>query len=287
MTVTVKPLVQARHYRPNRRAAVRLVVVHDMEAPEKSATAENVAAWFAGSNAPEASAHDCIDNDSVVPCVRDEDEAWAAPGANRDGIQLELAGYAAQNLDEWLDVYGRALLDNAAQRTAARCVKYGLPIRRLSPAQVKDGVSKGICGHIDVTRAFPELGTGHVDPGSGFPWSYFLALVRHYAGQDEKPEPRTATPLRVDGVLGTLTVRRFQAYLNAQAAVKPKVRVDGDLGPATWFAVDLWLSVHEPNGQAGGDTIRPLQRRLGVDADGKLGPVTIKALQAFLNRRAA
>lgn len=281
----VKDLVQARNYHPGRRDAVRLVAIHDMEAPENANTAENIAHYFE-TTTTQASAHDCIDNDSVVPCVRDEDEAWAAPGANRDGIQLELAGYASQTLDEWTDAYGRQLLDNAAQRTAQRCVKYGLPVRRLSVAQVKDGVSKGICGHVDVTNAFPALGTGHTDPGPGFPWSYFLGLVRHYKdeGTEKPPAPKPA-PLVVDGDLGTLTVRRLQAYANAHGAT-PKVVVDGDLGPATWKGVQQWLAVTPADGTPERDTTRALQRKVGSDVDGILGVATIKALQVYLNTHA-
>jgi hypothetical protein len=284
--VNVKSLVQARNYHKGRRAAVRVVVIHDMEAPEKTTTAENIAAYFAGAGAPEASAHDCIDNDSVVPCVRDDDEAWAAPGANRDGIQLELAGYAKQTLDEWLDAYGRQLLDNAAQRTAQRCKTYGLPVRRLSVAQVKDGATKGICGHVDVTKAFPALGTGHTDPGSGFPWSYFLALVRQYVGDAPKPPAPKPTPLVVDGDLGTLTVRRLQAYLNAGGWATPKLTVDGDLGPATWRAVQVWVGVTPADGTPEPGTVRELQTQVGAARDGVLGVSTVKALQTYLNAHA-
>lgn len=281
----VKSLVQAKNYRPNRRDAVRLVVIHDMEAPESASTAENIAHYFA-TTTTQASAHDCIDNDSVVPCVRDSDEAWAAPGANRDGIQLELAGYAAQNLDEWLDAYGRQLLDNAAQRTAQRCKTHNIPVRRLSVAQVKDGTSKGLCGHVDVTRAFPELGTGHTDPGPGFPWSYFLALVRQYVSDAPKPPAPKPTPLVVDGDLGTLTVRRLQSFLNAGGWAKPKLVVDGDLGPSTWKAVQVWLGVAPADGTPEPATTRELQTMVGVTRDGILGPNTIKALQRYLNEHA-
>lgn len=275
--------VQARNYTPGRRKPIRLVVMHDMESPEKPNTAEACADYFAHTTR-EASAHDCVDNDSAVQCVHDGDTAWAAPGANSDGIQIELAGYAKQALDDWLDPYGKQLLEMAAQRVALRCKKYGIPVRWLSVAQVADGVTKGICGHADVTKAFPALHGTHTDPGSGFPKSYFLGRVRVALGDPpvDPPHPPGPTPLRVDGVLGTLTVRRFQSYLNAHGA-RPRLVVDGDVGPSTWKAVDLWLDVSPANGTPGHDTVRALQRKVGSSADGILGSNTIRALQRFLN----
>ena len=75
---------------------IDLLVIHTMEAPEKPDTAENVAKWFAGSTAPQASAHYCIDADSIVQCVQDRDVAWHAPGANHNGLGFEHAGTAGR-----------------------------------------------------------------------------------------------------------------------------------------------------------------------------------------------
>ena len=54
MAVTTIPFVQARNYTRGRSNAIDLLVIHTMEAPEKPTTAENVANWFAGSSAPQA-----------------------------------------------------------------------------------------------------------------------------------------------------------------------------------------------------------------------------------------
>jgi hypothetical protein len=37
---------------------------------------------------------------------------------------------------------------------------------------------KGICGHADITAAFPQDNGTHTDPGPTFPWSQFLGLVQ-------------------------------------------------------------------------------------------------------------
>src|SRR6476469_11249703 len=103
------PFAQARNYPHHRSNPIDVIVIQTMESPEKPDTAESVAAWFAGSSAPQASAHYCIDANSVVECVRDTDVAWHAPGANHNGIGLEHAGRAAQSAADWNDEYSTKL----------------------------------------------------------------------------------------------------------------------------------------------------------------------------------
>jgi hypothetical protein len=164
------PFVAARHFYAGRNRPIRLIVVHDMEAPEQATTAESVASYFAGPNASDASAHFCIDNNSVVQCVKAGDTAWAAPGANADGVHLEHAGYARQSRAEWLDPYSESCL-NWSSLVAAEVVKalaaFGVdvPVRRLSVPEVAGGVVRGFCGHIDVTRAFRR--SSHTDGDAG------------------------------------------------------------------------------------------------------------------------
>ena len=169
------PFVKARHFRagaPPR--AVRVIVIHSMEAPEKGDTAENVARFFATTER-EASAHLCIDSDSTVRCVRDDDVAFAAPGANADGVHLELAGFARQTESEWLDAFGVLMLERAAVTTADYCSKYGIPARRLSNAELADKANRGIVSHAQVSEVFKK--SDHTDPGEGFPWAFFLDRV--------------------------------------------------------------------------------------------------------------
>ncbi len=171
------PVVKARFFNdvPGRRA-VRVIVIHSMEAPEKGETAENVARFFQNTPKP-ASAHLCIDNNSIVQCVFDNDVAFAAPGANNDGIQLELAGFAKQTREEWLDPYGVLLLENAASAAAQYCLKYGIPAVHLTDEELRAG-QKGLIGHVQATRVYKK--STHTDPGEGFPWDHFVARVRHH-----------------------------------------------------------------------------------------------------------
>lgn len=174
------PFVQATHFYVGHRRPVRLVVIHDMEAAESRTTAENVARWFAsGASAPRASAHFCVDQDSIVQCVRGGDTAWHAPGANADGIGIEHAGYARQSRDQWLA--DDAMLNLSALLSAELVTVLGrfgvtVPLRRLSVAEVADGRTPGFCGHIDVSSAFHR--SSHTDPGLHFPWRDYLAKVQ-------------------------------------------------------------------------------------------------------------
>ena len=191
------PVVMAKHFKDvTSKRAVRVIVIHSMEAPEKGETAENVARFFQNTERP-ASAHLCIDNNSIVQCVLDNDIAFAAPGANGDGIQLELAGFARQSRAEWLDPYGVLLLENAANAAAQYCLKYDIPVKHLTDEELKGG-QKGIIGHVQASRVFKK--SDHTDPGEGFPWDHFLDRVNHHRAERLKTAATTrggAEPLRV------------------------------------------------------------------------------------------
>jgi N-acetyl-anhydromuramyl-L-alanine amidase AmpD len=179
--------VKARHFKDvATRRTVRVIVIHSMEAPEKGETAENVARFFQNTERP-ASAHLCIDNNSIVQCVLDNDIAFAAPGANSDGIHLELAGFARQSRAEWLDPYGVLLLENAANAAAQYCLKYDIPVRQLTDDELEDG-DKGIIGHVQASRVFKK--STHTDPGEGFPWDHFLDRVKHHRAERLKTAAR-------------------------------------------------------------------------------------------------
>jgi N-acetyl-anhydromuramyl-L-alanine amidase AmpD len=172
------PFVQAAHCGPSRKGdPIWLIVIHTMEAREKPRTAYNVAFWFAGTNAPQASAHYCVDSDDTVQCVKEDVIAWAAPGANRYGIHIEHAGYASQKPIDWQDEYSQKMLHRSAALAAEIAHRYAIPIVKLSPGDLQqDPAATGFCGHVDVTIG-RNAGHGHTDPGSSFPWDQYLGMV--------------------------------------------------------------------------------------------------------------
>lgn len=174
------PFIEAKWYQkweaPPARRPVRVIVIHDMEFYEKADTAEVIAKDFATRPATnKGSAHICVDNNSIVQCVRDNDIAYAAPGANNDGIQIELAGYQKQSPAEWLDPYGITLLALGGDAVAQYLLKYDLPPNKLTDADLLAG-RRGIVGHDQVSRVYKR--STHTDPGVNFPWDYFMNVVR-------------------------------------------------------------------------------------------------------------
>lgn len=151
---------------------IDLIAMHTMEAPEALQTAENVANYF---KTVKASAHWCVDADSRVRVVLDQDMSWTLPGAQARSLNIELAGYARQTPADWEDPYSRAMLEIAAYCAADGVIDYNIPIRHLSDDEIRNG-SKGFVGHVDVNRVYKK--STHWDPGPSFPWDYFLSRVQ-------------------------------------------------------------------------------------------------------------
>lgn len=167
------------------RTSVQLVVIHDTEGSEGITSAEDGAAYDQR-RTDGTSTHYFHDQDSTVQCVRTEDIAHAArTQGNRRGIQHEICGRAGQGAAGWADAASRGAIDQCARQVARDCRKWDIPARRLTPAQVAAG-QKGICGHVDITAAFPQDNGDHTDPGPTFPWETFIGLVNDYLSGDEQ-----------------------------------------------------------------------------------------------------
>lgn len=177
--------IQAKNYNKSSGRDIKLIVIHDMEYPEKAGAALWCANFFAGSQAPKASAHYCVDNNEIIQCVKDEDVAWHAPGANRNGIGIEHAGYAKQTASDWMDDYSREMLVLSAGLVADLCDKYGIPVKRLTVEELAAG-EKGIVGHADVSK---WKGGGHWDPGPNFPWDWYLDQIVRSTANTMTPVP--------------------------------------------------------------------------------------------------
>jgi peptidoglycan hydrolase-like protein with peptidoglycan-binding domain len=171
------PFVQARFY-GHRRTIVDKIVLHCMEAPEASTRAERCAQNMATlpADAEPKSSHYYADSDTVVQGVLDHLVAFAAPGANHDGIQIEHAGYARQSTAEWLDDFGVRMLWLSAQLVARKVRERSLPIRFLRAADLLRKGARGITTHHEVSIAFGL--SDHHDPGPGFPMAWYLQQVQ-------------------------------------------------------------------------------------------------------------
>lgn len=182
--------VEPKSWTNANRTSVQLIVIHTTEGHERATSAEDGAAYDAR-RTDGTSTHYFHDQNSTVQCVRTNDQAHTARRqGNRRGIQHELCGRAGQSDAQWDDAASNGTLRRAARQAARDARKWNIPVRHLTVAQVRNGY-KGFCGHYDITRAFPEDGGTHTDPGPNFPWTEFLNLVR----AELAPPPEEENPV--------------------------------------------------------------------------------------------
>lgn len=224
------PFVPAKGYTRTSGRAVDLIVVHTIEAPETAQTAEGCARYFQTTDR-QVSAHYCVDNNTIVQCVRERDVAWCAPGANHDGIHLEHAGYARQSAQDWRDTYSRQMLERSAKLAADIAARHRIPVVWLSPLALIQG-RRGFTSHNNVSVAFKR--SNHWDPGAGFPHDRYLADVARHLDRDE-PAPRTPTVTREEWTWRRwrLGEGEFRDHGPHVLSVRPKwIR---ELIPAEWW----------------------------------------------------
>ena len=236
---------------------VDVVVIHTMEMDEKGDTAESCAHYFSQPSA-QVSAHYCVDDNSVVQCVKEEDIAWHAPGANHNGIGVEHAGRAAQTGRDWGDPYSTSMLALSAALVGGVCARHKIPVVWLQPADLVAG-KRGITSHANVSKAFKR--GSHWDPGDGFPIEKYLAAVRAATGggaaggQQVKADP----PTLQRGAKGW-QVKRLQQQLRLAGAYPPPAPLNGVYDNLTYTAVYGFQAAN------------------GLAKDGICGPVTWRAL---------
>jgi hypothetical protein len=164
------PMVQAKWFTHGGNENPTRIVVHRMEAPEKGDTAESCARYFQTTTRP-ASAHLCVDNNSIVRCVNDGDIAYHAP-PNKGSLGIEHAGLG----EDWAagGQYDVDMLALSAKAVARWCRQYNIPVVWLSPQDLRDG-KHGITSHYNVSQAWRQ--TSHTD-GQFFPYAAYLVMVR-------------------------------------------------------------------------------------------------------------
>lgn len=169
------PFLPARDFTPANRAVVDLIVIHTAEVAPLSTSAEALMqACHRGGMNPDgtkrlASWHFAIDDNSITQSVRETDVAWHAPGANSNGIGIELATRAATA--NWTDPYHTAMLDLAARLVAKLCVDWSIPLVAVDVAGLLLK-RRGITRHMDVSNAFKK--SSHQDPGPHFLLTSFV-----------------------------------------------------------------------------------------------------------------
>lgn len=199
-----------------------VIVIHTTDGHEGPNDAENGAAYDKR-RTDGTSTHYFVDSNSIVQEVEHKDEAHAARSHGNDiGIQIEICGLALQSATQWNDPVSKATLENAARLVVAirKTGNFGSVVR-LSPAQLRQswngGKVRGICGHIDITQAFPEDNGTHTDPGSHFPWSAFLNRIK--ALEAPTPKPPVAEEIPVDQTAFNKLMDGWAASPNGKKAI--------------------------------------------------------------------
>lgn len=252
--------VPAAHYTDASRTprAIRRIVLHSMEMEEGPTTALKCLNYF-HSTTKSASSHFCTDNQHVGQGVGLEDVAWAAPGCNSDGVQIEQAGFAAQTAAEWKDAFGLGLLQTTGGLVAWLCTYLSIPPVYIDRGGLLAGKS-GITTHVQVSLAYRR--SDHTDPGKYYPMGDLLAIVRAKmgsgAGQVVPSEPERWDPITVGGITFCtkfakwLPLARGQKFWAETVALQhalngyitptglPRLVVDGDFGGKTETFLRAW-----------------------------------------------
>lgn len=237
-----------KSYTPGRKSGQpSVIVIHTTEGSEGGDSAENGAAYDKR-RTDGTSTHYFVDSNTIVQEVEHKDEAHAARTHGNDiGIHIEICGRAGQTDAQWNDEASADTLENVARLVVAIRKKGSFPLTRLSPADLRAG-KRGVCGHVDITKAFPEDNGTHTDPGPRFPWSWLFKRVTELerGSVAKKQHSRADLDGQVINIVkygdddrdyeGYWAVTRLQRLLGFQ-----KDDVDGIYGNQTRAAVKAWM----------------------------------------------
>lgn len=159
-------------------ARVRLVVLHTTEGARD---VDSLGAYF--QRVTNVSYHGAMDDDRFETYVYYSEASWSILSANPYSDNAAFCAFSAWDRAEWLR--HPRMIELGAAWVAERCVARGLPIRRLTPAEVAAAAYDpshpgGVIMHRDYTLATGD-GT-HTDCGDGLPWDVILARAQQLAG---------------------------------------------------------------------------------------------------------
>lgn len=246
---------------PRGSRPVTLIAVHTAEGAR---TAASLGAYFFQPST-QASSHVGIDAAATLQYVDYSRSAWTIRSGNPISDNAELCGFAHWTRAQWLGtgaVEGcanpRAMLDRTADWVRSRCLARGLPIRKLSAADVAAGRS-GVIGHVDWTNGMHD-GT-HTDPGGAFPWDYVMDRAGQVTGGGGGGGGSTPIP--------TPPVAQKRIAMNS---------VDVPKSPSS-----NWVRVPLPGGPNAGIVIRP---NLSSGSNAAVNPVWLGNCFGWGNNRA-
>lgn len=170
--------VVAYHKSAGTNLPVKRIVVHatsPSSVPFPTASRKRMAlstAWYFAEARSGGSAHYIMDVADEVHCLPDRVVAHHAP-PNRHSIGIEICGLAKYTRGQWLSPQVWPAVQRAITRTRELCDRHGVPFRRIGVDELRAD-RRGVCGHVDVARAWNQ--SDHWDPGPGFPWDEFMGV---------------------------------------------------------------------------------------------------------------
>ncbi len=151
--------------------ALKYIVLHSTES---TGTGAAVASYFQSPSSG-GSSQVVVGEDGAFQCVPDLRQPAGAPGANSDGLHIEVVGLAKWTREEWFQRAPKALR-RCAEVLGKWSREYKIPLVFLSAADLKAGDRRGVTTHYEVSQAFKK--SDHWDPGTGFPLDYVLEMAR-------------------------------------------------------------------------------------------------------------
>ncbi len=236
------------------RTQTQMVVIH---ATDNTAAAYNEA-LYATRRDDRTSAHFYVDDTSAYRALPLANVAYGCyPIGNGRSVQFELCGLSNQISD--------ATMRRAAQLVAEVCRMYGIPIVKVGPADLANGV-RGICGHGDVTAAWHQ--GDHTDPGASFPWGTFIGYVQEdgVALKDETLPNQTSARNALDG-LADIERNVRDVLVSPVVSVRAQKSANGNLIVAPGSVMDRLISLAELAPELKALTEAPIATGAGPTAD--------------------
>jgi hypothetical protein len=172
------------YYYAGRNARPRLVVLHTAECPCQPGRARSTCEFLARPTV-RASTHYAVDPTTICSQIDEDDTAWAAPGANSDGIQIEQAAYAGWSA-EWAGEPVPTMLRLTAALVADICARQGIPLVHLTNAQLAAG-QRGIITHNQASEVYRQ--SDHWDCGPQFPIDQVITWAKGGTYPTPTPPP--------------------------------------------------------------------------------------------------
>jgi|ERR1700742_3153302 len=169
------------HYTRGRKRRVNLLIFHTSEGARTIGSLGN----FLRAKGT-ASYHVATDDVSLAEYVDPNNTAWHCRNGNPASEGFCFCGFASWSADEWLR--HNVMLENAAWWLSRRAPARGIPLKKLSVAEVREAILNpnypgGVCMHDTYTRAMQD--GSHWDCGQPFygrPLDWIIERARHLTG---------------------------------------------------------------------------------------------------------